>query len=166
MYDIYHSDHGDQWRYTLGRSGRRPLLTIGLNPSTATQERLDPTVTRVEKVATLAGYDGFVMLNLYPVRATDYRTLPTNIDKIAFDTNLDQIETVVAEQTEPVIWAAWGQPVVHHGYFLKARDQLYERLAKYAPTWRRFGELTATGHPRHASRLDYRWKLEPFDITS
>lgn len=49
------------------------------------------------------------------------------IDKTAFDTNLDQIEAVVAEQAEPVIWAAWGQPVVHHGYFLKARDQLYER---------------------------------------
>lgn len=165
MYDIYSSDNGDRWRYTLGKSGRRPLLTIGLNPSTATQERLDPTVTRVEKVAKLAGFDGFVMLNLYPVRATDYRTLPAKIDKVAFDANLDQIEAVVAEQAEPVIWAAWGPPVVHHGYFLKARDQLYERLAKYAPSWRRFGELTATGYPRHASRLDYRWTLEPFDIT-
>jgi hypothetical protein len=38
MYDIYSSDHGDQWRYTLGKSGRRPLLTIGLNPSTTTAE--------------------------------------------------------------------------------------------------------------------------------
>ena len=51
MYDIYNSDQNDQWRYTLGRSGARPLLVIGLNPSTATQEKLDPTVTRVEKVA-------------------------------------------------------------------------------------------------------------------
>jgi hypothetical protein len=60
--------------YTLGKSGRRPLLTSGLNPSTATQERLDPTATRVEKVAKLAGFDGFVMLKavaeLHPAMGT------------------------------------------------------------------------------------------------
>ena len=50
MYEIYHSEHDDQWRYTLGTIGKRPLITIGLNPSTATQEKLDNTVTKVEKV--------------------------------------------------------------------------------------------------------------------
>lgn len=165
MFDLYHSDNDDQWRYVLGKAGRRPLLTIGLNPSTANRERADPTVARVQRVAELHGFDGFTMLNLYPVRATDYRTLPAKVNREAFDRNLQAIEEQVARHERPTIWAAWGSPVVHHGYFLKARDQLYERLAKYAPSWRRFGELTATGHPRHASRLDYRWTLEPFDIT-
>ena len=41
MYEIYHSEHDDQWRYTLGTIGKRPLITIGLNPSTATQEKLE-----------------------------------------------------------------------------------------------------------------------------
>ena len=87
MYDIYHSDQNDQWRYTLGRSGARPLLVIGLNPSTATQEKLDPTVTRVEKVAQQCGFDGFVMLNLYPVRATDPKDLTPKVDAVAYERN-------------------------------------------------------------------------------
>lgn len=164
MFDIYHSDEGDKWRYTLGISGERPLLVIGLNPSTATQEKADPTVARVRKVAALHGYDGFVMLNLYPIRATDYRKLPATVDRSAFERNLQAIEGVVAQMRDPHIWATWGQPVVHHGYFLKARDESCKRLAKYGPKWLRLGELTATGHPRHASRLDYSWRLSPYEF--
>lgn len=77
MYDIYSNAHDDQWRYTLGQSGKRPLLTIGLNPSTATQEKADPTVARVERIAKDKGFNGFVMLNLYPVRKTDFRKRPS-----------------------------------------------------------------------------------------
>ena len=164
MYDLYHSDNEDRWRYVLGQSGERPLITIGLNPSTATQEKADPTVARVQRVAELHGFDGFVMLNLYPVRATDYRTLPAKVDALAYAQNLDRIDELVGQYPAPTIWAAWGAPVVHHGYFIKARDALYERLAKHQPDWRRFGELTASGHPRHASRLNYSWKLEPYEF--
>lgn len=164
MYDIYSSDNKDQWRYTLGKSGKRPLVIIGLNPSTATQEKGDPTVTRVERVAQQEGFDGFVMLNLYPVRATDYRKLPVKANPDAFAKNLDAIEGVVAGLKKPTIWAAWGASVLHHGFFLKARDELYERLAKYKPQWRRFGSLTANGHPRHPVYLSYSWQLGPFDI--
>ncbi len=34
MYDIYSNNNNDSWRYTLGKSGSRTLLTVGLNPST------------------------------------------------------------------------------------------------------------------------------------
>ena len=164
MFDIYHSDEGDAWRYALGVSGERPLLVIGLNPSTATQEKADPTVARVRKVAALHGYDGFVMLNLYPVRATDYRTLPTSVNRVAFGRNLRAIEGILTQTKEPRIWATWGQSVVHHWYFLRSRDQLVERLAKYDPVWLRLGDLTSTGHPRHASRLAYSWRLVPYEV--
>ncbi|WP_447777849.1 DUF1643 domain-containing protein [Variovorax boronicumulans] len=164
LYDLYSNDENDQWRYLLGRAGRRTLVTVGLNPSTATQERSDPTVARVDEVARRNGFDGFAMTNLYPVRATDYRTLPARMNRVAFDRNLTAIEEVVAAQAEPVIWAAWGAPVVHHAYFLRARDELHRRLARFEPRWLRFGELTATGHPRHASRLDYGWSFAPYDV--
>lgn len=164
MYDIYHSDQNDQWRYTLGRSGARPLLVIGLNPSTATQEKLDPTVTRVEKVAQQSGFDGFVMLNLYPVRAVKPQDLPSKADVVAYKRNLEEIERIVASYPTPTLWAAWGETVANRPYLLRARDTLHERLAQYLPQWRRFGELTASGHPRHPSRLSYAWTLEPYEL--
>ena len=165
MYDIYHSEHDDQWRYTLGTIGNHPLITVGLNPSTATQEKLDNTVTKVEKVARQCGFDSFIMLNLYPVRATDPKDLSPKADPMAYERNLEEIEKVVAQYPSPTLWAAWGESVMDRPYLLRARDALYERLAQYQPQWRRFGDLTVTGHPRHASRLNYAWTLEPYELT-
>jgi len=163
LYDIYSNDENDQWRYLLGRAGRCTLVTVGLNPSTATQERTDPTMARVNEAAKRNGFDGFLMTNLYPLRATDYRTLPTKVNRVAFERNLDAIEEAVAQHERETIWAAWGSPVVHHSYFLRARNQLVDRLERHQPQRVRFGELTSTGHPRHVSRLDYGWSFAPYD---
>ena len=104
------------------------------------------------------------MLNLYPVRATKPQDLPSKADPVAYERNLETIEKVVAQYANPTLWAAWGETVVDRTYFLRARDTLHERLAQYQPQWRRFGELTATGHPRHPSRLNYAWTLEPYEL--
>ena len=164
MYDIYQKDHQDRWRYALGRSGSRPLIAIGLNPSTANQEKSDPTVAKVEKAAIQNGFDGFIMLNLYPIRATDYRTLSRRVDSMAFEKNLRTIEQTVSSIARPTIWAAWGASVEYLDYFEAARDELFQRLAKYKVTWLRFGELTTDGHPRHPSRLSYEWKFHPYAV--
>ena len=161
---LYSSNKDDTWRYTLGKPGKSLLMTIGLNPSTATREKADNTVAKVEKIAQREGFDGFVMLNLYPVRETHYRLLPSTADRKAFNRNLDKIEELVAAQSNPVIWAAWGESIKHHPYFVEARDELFARLAKYDVKWVRFGELTAKGHPRHPSRLQYSWKLLPYEF--
>jgi hypothetical protein len=166
MYDnsLYSSDKDDTWRYTLGKPGKSLLLTIGLNPSTATREKADTTVAKVEQVALRHGFDGFAMLNLYPVRATDYRSLSSTVDRDAFHRNLDKIEEIVASQSKPVIWAAWGASIEHHPYFLQARNELFSRLARYGVKWVRFGALTAQGHPRHPSRLQYAWEFAPYEV--
>ncbi|THT96053.1 DUF1643 domain-containing protein [Lampropedia puyangensis] len=166
MYDIYHPDENDQWRYTLGRSGAKPLITIGLNPSTATQERLDPTVTRVERVGLQNGFDGFIMLNLYPVRATKYEDLPATADPVAYQRNLQAIERVIAAHPKAVLWAAWGDSIGARTYFGQARDDLYGLLAKHNPAWHHFGTLTDKGNPRHPSRLQYNWEFSPFQPAS
>ncbi len=170
MYDIYSNAHDDQWRFTLGRCGSRPLLTIGLNPSTATQERADPTVAQVERIAEDKGFDGFVMLNLYPVRATDFRELPADRNELAFTTNLGRIEATVARtsksMSKPMIWAAWGESILHHDFFIDACVALIRRLRRHHVQWVHFGEITKSGHPRHPSRVTYAWKFSKFDADS
>mgnify|MGYP001113748628 CR=1 FL=1 len=164
MYDIYSSACNDAWRFTLGKSGMRKLLTIGLNPSTATKEKSDPTVARVQKVAQNNDFDGFVMLNLYPVRATDYRTLASRVDKVAFSENLRRIEAVVASEENAVVWAAWGESILYHDFFVHACIELFARLQNLDVSWLRFGDMTASGHPRHPSRLSYSWRFAPLEV--
>jgi hypothetical protein len=163
MYDIYSNSRKDLWRFTLGKSGSRKLLTIGLNPSTATKEQSDTTVAKVEGVAKRNGFDGFVMHNLYPIRSTDYSALPLDANVEAFSENLDHIEALVASDPERTIWVAWGESIVARNYFVGAAQELMSRLQGYGPSWIHFGSLTDSGHPRHPSRLRYAWSFSNFD---
>lgn len=163
MYDIYSNARNDDWRFTLGKCGTRKLFVIGLNPSTATQEKGDTTVTKAEKVAERNGYDGFVMLNLYPVRATKYQDLPQEADSEAYSMNLERITDIVARESKPEIWAAWGDSILDRNYFVSAVADLIERLSLSNPLWWHFGSITKSGHPRHPSRLQYAWKFARLD---
>ena len=166
MYDLYSCSPDDRSRFILGHSGAKKLLVVGLNPSTATQEKSDTTVAKVQEVARLTGFDGFVMLNLYPVRATDFKTLPLDGDLAAIEQNLAAIEAVVRGEEQPVIWAAWGQSILARGFFISAAKQLAVRLSPYSPMWQHHGPLTKNGHPRHPSRLNYASKFSPFKINA
>jgi hypothetical protein len=166
MYEIYSNAQHDQWRYALGKDGPRKLLTIGLNPSTATQEKSDTTVAKVEGVARRHGFNGFAMLNLYPIRSTNFNALPFDADSQAYSENLNQIESFVAAEPNPVIWAAWGENIHARNYFLTAALELFSRLGKYHPAWQHLGTLTKSGHPRHPSRLNYNWAFFELDAQS
>jgi hypothetical protein len=163
MYDIYSNAHNDSWRFSLGKSGARKLLTIGLNPSTATKEKSDTTVAKVEGAARRNGFDGFVMLNLCPIRSTDYNALPNDVDPSAYSENLNHIDALVGSESNPVVWAAWGESINARSYFITAARELLERLQKHGTSWQHFGSLTNTGHPRHPSRLQYAWSFSEFD---
>ena len=76
----YYEPHTYQpYRYVLGRVGRRPLVCIGINPSTAQPGALDPTLKSVERLANANGFDSWIMFNVYPQRATN----PNDMDKNA-----------------------------------------------------------------------------------
>jgi hypothetical protein len=164
MYDIYRNTADDACRFALGRSGRRPLVVVGLNPSTATRERSDPTAAKVERVAHASGYDGFVLVNLCPVRATDCRTLPATVDAKLLAANLRAITEVVRAVDSVTLWAAWGAPIVTRPFLLGAAIAIAERVQRWEPDWRHFGPLTAGGHPRHPSRLSYGWSFASFEV--
>ena len=60
-----------EYRYILGTKGSNPLICIGINPSTAKPDALDPTLKSVERIALNNGYDSFIMFNVYSQRATN-----------------------------------------------------------------------------------------------
>ena len=66
----------DQVRYALGEPGSYNLLVIGLNPSTATPDKPDPTIKRVKKIVEKENLNGWIMINLYPLRTPKPSELP------------------------------------------------------------------------------------------
>jgi hypothetical protein len=51
------------------------------------------------------------MLILYPIRSTNVDALPFDADSQAYSGNLNQLESFVAAEPNPVIWAAWGENI-------------------------------------------------------
>ncbi len=101
-------------RYILGEKldngNKKSLICIGVNPSTATPNSLDPTLTRVRKYAEGNGYGAWYMINIYPQRATNPNNMhqDTNYDMDLHENNLKAIKELLKEIDNADIWCAWG----------------------------------------------------------
>ena len=120
MFDLYQSDKANRCRYLLGKQGDNVLTVVGVNPSTATREKSDPTATRVENVARNNGFDGFAIVNLYPRRATNPDDLPLRKNTATFNKNVSSIEALIASQKRPSVWVAWGGDINRRQYLKQA----------------------------------------------
>ena len=92
---IYVAQEDIETRYVLGEAGVKPLICIGVNPSTAMPNKLDRTLTRVKDIAINNGYDGWIMLNVYPLRKTNPDELPQTSYKDICKRNIDEIQKVL-----------------------------------------------------------------------
>lgn len=149
-------------RYILGRPGARPLVCVGINPSTAVPGALDPTLQSVDRLARANGFDGWVMFNVYPQRATDPNAMHTVCRDDWHARNLAWLQLVLA-QGQPTMWAAWGTLIEKRPYLPGlVRDMV--RTAGPAVPWVRFGKLSKAGHPHHPLYLRKDEAPQPFDV--
>lgn len=131
----------------------RPLVVIGLNPSTADALQDDPTIRRCVSFARAWGCGGLVMLNLFAFRSTDPDALLAATDPIGFANDHH-----LAERTanRPVL-CAWG-----------TGGEIRGRGAAVARSLRALGRelvclgFTAHGHPRHPLYVKGDTKPVPF----
>ena len=65
---LYVPNFYSEYRYILGTRGKKPLICIGINPSTAAPEALDPTLQSVNRIALSNGYDRVGSTRLCPRR--------------------------------------------------------------------------------------------------
>lgn len=98
------------YRYELGREWNDKLPNIGFimhNPSTANDEKDDPTIRRCMEFARLWGYGGILVYNLWNFIAPNLRELIIDWDQMRGD---DQQAERIFGMVEylPMIICAWG----------------------------------------------------------
>ena len=162
----YENDNNNKIRYILGEKGKNPLFCIGINPSIAEPNCLDPTVNKVKNISLKNNYDGWVMLNIYPQRATNPKELDNCCKTENHRKNRDFINDYLAKIDKPIIWAAWGTLIEKRPYLFDCLRDIYKETKKYNSKWITFGNTTKKGHPRHPLYLPLNSKKFDFDIIS
>lgn len=153
MIQDYAHDRNNTVRYTLGKYVTKPLIFFGINPSTASIEKNDATISIIEHIAKLRHYDGYMMLNIYPLRATKIDSaFPKKCDVDICAKNLHYIEKTIYKSAEVV--AAWGSHIRDRDYFIDILDQINRLLKEKDATWLCLS-VTKGGHPHHPTRLAY-----------
>ena len=163
---LYVPDHYSEYRYILGTKGERPLICIGINPSTAAPDDLDNTLKSVERIALHNGYDSFIMFNVYAQRATDPDDMERECNALLHEENMKAFEYVLRLSKEPpAVWAAWGNIIEKRRYLPECVRSMIEIAGKYEARWYSAGKISKKGHPHHPLYLKKDTPLDAFDIT-
>ena len=162
---IYVPDHYSEYRYILGTRGNRPLICIGINPSTAAPERLDNTLKSAQRIALYNGYDSFIMFNVYAQRATIPDDMEKTMNPLLHRENMKAFSWIleqVSESGTPDLWAAWGAVIEKRDYLAGCVRDMAEIGNAYGARWWTAGARSKAGHPHHPLYLKSETALDPF----
>ncbi|HCY87459.1 MAG TPA: hypothetical protein DHV36_20160 [Desulfobacteraceae bacterium] len=144
-----------KYRYTLERiwdEKKPPAMFIGLNPSTADEEKDDPTVRRCISFSRIWGYGGLIMTNLFAFRATDPKEMIIQKGSVWVD-NDRHLKECAAHAG--IVVAAWG----NHGQHL---HRAYNFVRAYGGQCICCLKLTTCKEPSHP--LYQPESLKPIDF--
>ncbi len=161
---LYAPNFYSEYRYILGTRGQKPLICIGINPSTAEPEHLDNTLKSVERIALGNGFDSFLMFNVYAQRATDPDAMERTCNPLLHKENMAAFAHVLSLSAEPAVWAAWGAVVEKRDYLADCLRDMAAIGQSYGARWYCAGAVTKKGHPHHPLYLRRDEALKPFDM--
>ena len=161
---LYAPNFYSEYRYILGTRGKKPLICIGVNPSTARPDALDNTLKSVERIALGNGYDSFLMFNVYAQRATDPNAMEKALNPLLHRENMAAFRYVLSLSPEPAVWAAWGAVIEKRGYLSGCVRDMLDIGKEYGARWYCAGAITKKGHPHHPLYLRKDEPLKPFPV--
>lgn len=147
----------ENYRYCLTRiwndAGPR-LAYIMLNPSTATEQKNDPTIERCQRRAVALGFGAMRIVNLFAWRETSPEALKKAGEPVgaANDAAID-----AAAGWADRVFCAWGV----HGSHLGQGAEVARRLAGLGHALECLG-TTRAGEPRHPLYVSYGTRPAPF----
>ena len=160
---VYIPDFYTEYRYVLGTQGTRPVICVGINPSTAEPDNLDPTLKSVARVAAANHFDSWLMFNVYAQRATRPDDMDLQRNERLHAENLQAFRELLnmasACGCPPVVWAAWGAIIEKRAWLKDCVRDLKELADRCCAAWVCAGKCSVKGHPHHPLYLK---KDEPF----
>ena len=161
---LYVPNSYSEYRYILGTRGKPPLICIGINPSTAAPDALDPTLKSVERIAHANGYDSFLMFNVYAQRATRPDDMEKAMNPLLHVENRKAFRYLLSLSPAPAVWAAWGNIIEKRDYLKDCMRDFLEDGKNVGAKWFTAGPLLKSGHPHHPLYLRKDTQLFDFDI--
>ena len=164
---LYVPNTYSEYRYILGTRGQKPLICVGINPSTAAPDALDPTLQSAQRIALNNGYDSFLMFNVYAQRATRPQDMDEICNEALHRENMAAFRWVLSQVGEgytPAVWAAWGTIIEQRPYL---KDCLRDMIAigeEYHARWLCAGKRSKKGHPHHPLYLRKDEQVQPFPV--
>jgi len=160
---IYSNSPDNKERFILGEKGDNPLVCVGVNPSTAEPNNLDPTLIHVRNRALALRYDSWFMINLYPQRATNPNDMHREMDAEIQKQNLAEIKLYLNGQYD--IWVAWGGLIEKRKYLIPCLKDIYSVLGPEF-RWYSIGKRSIKGHPHHPLHLSNGLGMDEFGVDS
>ena len=148
---IYERDDKNLNRYALGQvfdESGRTLICFGINPSTASPEQLDNTINKVVKIARFNEYDNWIMLNIYPQRATNPDDLHLLADEQIVKQNIETVSQILDIYQDCDILFAYGNLISKRSYLRPCLEQISKLLKSKNKTIKKI-KLTKEGNPVH-----------------
>ena len=163
---LYVPNHYSEYRYILGTRGRKPLICMGINPSTAAPDALDPTLQSAQRIALSNGYDSFLMFNVYAQRATRPDDMERSCNPVLHAENRRAFRYLLSLSPAPALWAAWGNIIEKRGYLMDCMRDFAADGAAVGARWFTAGPPLKSGHPHHPLYLKRDTPLLDFDIAA
>lgn len=141
-------------RFLLGIRGNAEMLAIGLNPSTANEEKLDPTSRNIQTIAHNNGCDGWWLVNLYPKRTSKPSRLPKKSDKALAQKNINFIKEMLNGVSHKIskIVCCWGNHINDHSYLQKQAHEIINLIEGSGYSCQCIG-VTVSGNPYHPAPM-------------
>ena len=165
---LYVPDFYTEYRYVLGTRGSNPVICVGINPSTAEPDHLDPTLQSVSRVAASNGYDSWLMFNVYAQRATRPDDMDLQRNELLHRENMNAFSAVLdisaANDHATVVWAAWGAIIEKRFWLRDCVSDMMRTADRYNAVWVCAGPCSKKGHPHHPLYLKKDEIFHPFDL--
>lgn len=161
---LYVPNAYSEYRYILGTRGEKPLICVGINPSTAAPDALDPTLQSAQRIALSNGYDSFLMFNVYAQRATRPDDMEKARNSFLHGENLRAFAYLLSLSPRPAVWAAWGNIIEKRPYLMDCLRDFAAQGRSAGARWFTAGPPLKSGHPHHPLYLRRDTALMEFDV--